>query len=70
VLQGVAQECKSRIYKPFSILRFAACCTVLRSRWYQSGINRGINAERGYAQWCEEVEEFIYSAKEQRAEAS
>jgi len=42
----------------------------LRSRWYQSGINRGINAERGYAQWCEEVEELIYSAKEQRAEAS
>ena len=48
----------------------AVCCTVLRSRWYQSGINRGINAERGYAQWCEEVEELIYSAKEQRAEAS
>ena len=39
-LQGVAQECKSRISKPFSILRVAACCTVLCSRWYQSGIRR------------------------------
>src|SRR5215208_3625364 len=42
VLQGLAQECKSRIPKPVSLLRFAPCCTVLRSRWYQSGINRGI----------------------------
>jgi len=39
VLQGVAEACKSRISKPFSLLRFAACCTVLRSQWYQSGIN-------------------------------
>jgi len=39
VLQGVAQECKSRISKPVSILRVAANCTALRSRWYQSGIN-------------------------------
>jgi hypothetical protein len=35
VLQGLAQECKSPISKPVSILRVAACCTVLRSRWYQ-----------------------------------
>src|SRR5919107_3417702 len=38
-LQGLAQECKSRINKPVSILRVAACCTLLRSRWYQSGIS-------------------------------
>jgi hypothetical protein len=39
VLQGLAQACKYRIPKPLSLLRFAACCTVLRSRWYQSGIS-------------------------------
>jgi hypothetical protein len=39
-LQGCAQACKSRISKPVSLLRFAARCTVLRSRWYQSGIKR------------------------------
>jgi len=39
VLQGVAEACKSRISKPVPFLRFALCCTVLRSRWYQSGIN-------------------------------
>jgi hypothetical protein len=38
-LQGVARACKYRISKPVSILRSAQCCTVLRSRWYQSGIN-------------------------------
>ena len=35
---GVAQACKSRISRGVSFLWFAACCTVLRSRWYQSGI--------------------------------
>jgi hypothetical protein len=39
VLLGVARVCKSRISKPLSFLRLALCCTVLRSRWYQSGIN-------------------------------
>jgi hypothetical protein len=38
-LQGLARVCRSRISKPFSFLCLAACCTVLRSRWYQSGIN-------------------------------
>jgi hypothetical protein len=38
-LQEVAGVCKSCISKPISFLWFAACCTVLRSRWYQSGIN-------------------------------
>jgi hypothetical protein len=37
-LQGCAQACKSRISKPVSFLCFAECCTVLRSRWYQSGV--------------------------------
>jgi hypothetical protein len=38
-LQGFAQGCKSRIPKPLSFLCLAVCCTVLRSRWYQSGVN-------------------------------
>src|SRR5215213_1444962 len=38
VLQGGAEACKSRIFGPFSLLWFAPCCTVLRSRWYQIGI--------------------------------
>ena len=38
VLQGPAQECKSRISKPVSFLSFARCCTALLSRWYQSGV--------------------------------
>jgi hypothetical protein len=39
MLQGFARGCNSRISKPVSLLGFARCCTVLRSRWYQSGIN-------------------------------
>ena len=38
-LQGFAEACKSRISKRLSLLLIAACCTVLRSRWYQSSIN-------------------------------
>ena len=38
VLQRFAGDCKPRISKPLSLLRVALCCTVLRSRWYQSGI--------------------------------
>ena len=37
-LQGFAEGCKSRISRAISFLSLAACCTVLRSRWYQSGI--------------------------------
>jgi hypothetical protein len=37
-LQRLARGCKSRIFKRLSLLRAAACCTVLRSRWYQIGI--------------------------------
>jgi hypothetical protein len=39
-LQGFAEGCKTRIAKWFSFLWLAQCCTVLRSRWYQSGIKR------------------------------
>jgi hypothetical protein len=38
-LQGCAGGCKCRIFRGVSFLRLAQCCTVLRSRWYQSGIN-------------------------------
>ena len=41
-LQGFARGCKSRISKGVSVLSVAGCCTVLRSWWCQSGINRGI----------------------------
>src|SRR5215207_2216969 len=37
-LLGCAEACKSRISRRLSALRIAACCTVLRSQWYQSGI--------------------------------
>jgi hypothetical protein len=40
VLQGFALPCKSRISKRLSLLRLAGCCTVLRSRWCQSGVKR------------------------------
>ena len=39
VLQGYAEACKSRIFRGVSFPCLAACCTVLRSQWYQSGIN-------------------------------
>jgi hypothetical protein len=38
-LQGFAEGCKCRISKPYSLLRLAVRCTVLRSRWCQSGVN-------------------------------
>jgi hypothetical protein len=39
-LQGCAGGCKCHISKGISLLCLAARCTVLLSRWYQSGINR------------------------------
>jgi len=39
-LRGFARDCECRISKRLSVLRVAARCTVLRSRWYQSGIRR------------------------------
>jgi hypothetical protein len=38
-LQGLAQGCKYRIPKRLSFLCLALCCTVLRSRWCQSGVS-------------------------------
>ena len=38
-LQGWAGGCKSRIFRRHSLLWVAGCCTVLRSRWYQGGID-------------------------------
>jgi hypothetical protein len=38
-LQGFARACKSSIDRPVSLLCHALCCPVLRSRWYQDGIN-------------------------------
>jgi hypothetical protein len=37
-LQGVAGVCKCRISREVSFLWLALCCTVLRSRWCQSGV--------------------------------
>jgi hypothetical protein len=37
-LHGFARGCKSPISKPVSFLCFATCCTILRSRWCQSGV--------------------------------
>ena len=37
-LQGYAGDCKCRIFKGISFPCLAACCTELRSQWYQSGI--------------------------------
>jgi hypothetical protein len=42
-LQGFAGDCKYRIFRGVSFLRLAECCTVLRSRWYQSGIKTSDN---------------------------
>src|SRR5215212_1725647 len=47
-LQGCAGDCKCSIFRGVSFLRVAACCTVLRSRWYQIGINRGLAS----SQYC------------------
>jgi hypothetical protein len=38
-LQELAEGCKTRIPRRLSLLQVAASCTVLRSRWYQSGVN-------------------------------
>jgi hypothetical protein len=55
VLQGFARACKCRISKPVSLLCLAQCCTVLRSRWCQSGVKpyeklwSGVEIARPYA---------------------
>jgi hypothetical protein len=39
VLQRIALACTYRIFSGFSFLGLAPRCTVLRSRWCQSGVN-------------------------------
>jgi hypothetical protein len=46
-LQGFADGCKSRKSKPYSILCFAPCCIVLRSRWCQNA--RGLGDASSFA---------------------
>src|SRR5215213_2442802 len=38
-LLSVARACNSRIDKPVTFLWLPLCCTVMRSRWCQSGVN-------------------------------
>ena len=47
VLQGLAWGCKSRIFRALCLPCLAAWCTVLRSRWYQSGVKRQRITHRG-----------------------
>jgi hypothetical protein len=51
VLQGVARACKTRIPRRLSLLRVAECCTVLRSRWYQSGIKGATVTVLQWVKW-------------------
>ena len=44
-MQGFARGCKSGISKRVSLLWVAACCTGLRSQWYQSGIRSTCSPE-------------------------
>jgi hypothetical protein len=48
VLHEVAEICKPRLPKELSLLRVARCCTVLRSRWCQSGVRRSIEDSLDY----------------------
>src|SRR5919112_2800306 len=56
-LQSSAGDCKCRIFRGVTFLRLAECCTVLRSRWCQSGVrrlqtlNRGLRVMGGYGAW-------------------
>jgi hypothetical protein len=43
-LQGLARGCKTLISRQLSLLRVAGRCTVLRSRWCQSGVNFALAA--------------------------
>ena len=49
--QGCAADCNPRISRPISLLCLAECCTVLRSRWYQSGIKDAIFPRRLWRPW-------------------
>jgi hypothetical protein len=49
-LQGCAEDCKCRIFRGVSFPCLAEYCTVLRSRWYQSGIRSPRTACRRFLQ--------------------
>src|SRR5215217_6793420 len=59
-LQLVAQVCKSRISRRLSLLRVATCCTVLRSRWCQSGVN---STSHLLGQWVPHVGSTAFFAR-------
>ncbi len=40
VLRRIARSCVSPIPRPVTFRRFAPCCTVFRSKWYQSGTRK------------------------------
>src|SRR5918997_6754705 len=42
-LQGFAAACKPRVSKPLFLLWLALGCTVLRSRWCQSGVKAPVD---------------------------
>ena len=44
MLQKCVVGCKTRIPREVSLLCLARCCTVLRSRWCQSGVNNVLAA--------------------------
>jgi hypothetical protein len=44
-LQGFAEGCRCHIFRRLSLLWVAACCTVLRSRWCQSGVRVSLGAQ-------------------------
>jgi hypothetical protein len=52
VLQRVAQGSRTRISKVFSLPWLALCCTVLRSRWCQSGVKRCQESRRPFCGAC------------------
>ncbi len=53
---------QSRISKEFFLLWVAVRCTVLRSRWYHSGIRRGPTTERPTGAARRETVEMIREA--------
>jgi hypothetical protein len=49
--RGVAQPCNPRIFGPVSLPWLALCCTVLRSRWCQSGVKHPQHKHRSKFQF-------------------
>jgi hypothetical protein len=50
VLQGVAGDCKCRIFGGVSFPYLAECCTVLRSRRYHSGVTNTLSSTFDFVQ--------------------